>query len=48
MHRLCLENFYQKWQGVTDDVADAEIKQIALEREMLEESYVSGMSDPVE
>lgn len=42
------KTFIKKWQGVTDDVADAEIKQIALEREMLEESYVSGMSDPVE
>lgn len=42
------KTFIKKWQGVTDDVADAEIKQIALEREMLEESYVSGMSDSVE
>nr|DAS35766.1 MAG TPA: PORTAL PROTEIN [Caudoviricetes sp.] len=42
------KTFIKKWQGVTDDVADAEIRQIALEREMLEESYVSGMSDPVE
>lgn len=42
------KTFIKKWQGVTDDVADAEIKQIALEREMLEESYISGMSDPVE
>lgn len=42
------KTFIKKWQGVTDDVADAEIKQIALEREMLEESYVSGMSDPIE
>ena len=42
------KTFIKKWKGVTDDVADAEIKQIALEREMLEESYVSGMSDPVE
>ena len=42
------KTFIKKWQGVTDDVADAEIKQIALEREMLEESYVSGMSDPGE
>ena len=42
------KTFIKKWQGVTDDVADAEIKQIALEREILEESYVSGMSDPVE
>lgn len=42
------KTFIKKWQGVTDDVADAEIKQIALEREMLEESYVSRMSDPVE
>lgn len=42
------KTFIKKWQGVTDGVADAEIKQIALEREMLEESYVSGMSDPVE
>ena len=42
------KTFIKKWQGVTDDVADAEIRQIALEREMLEESYVSGMSDSVE
>lgn len=42
------KTFIKKWQGVTDDVADAEIRQIALEREMLEESYISGMSDPVE
>ena len=42
------KTFIKKWQGVTDDVADAEIRQIALEREMLEESYVSGMSDTVE
>lgn len=42
------KTFIKKWQGVTDDVADAELKQIALERELLEESYISGMSDPNE
>ena len=39
------KSFIKKWQGCTDDVADEELKQIALEREMLEESYTAMTGD---
>ena len=31
--------YMKKWRGLTDDEADEELRQIALERELLEESY---------
>ena len=39
------KTFIKKWQGVTDEVAEVELRQIALEREMLEESYSSMQVD---
>ena len=30
----------KKWRNLTDEEADAELKQIALERELLEDSFV--------
>lgn len=33
------KQYLKKWRGLTDDEADAELKQIALERELLENSY---------
>ena len=32
--------YMKKWRNLTDDEADAELKQIALERELLEDSFV--------
>lgn len=37
------KSYMKKWRGLTDEEADEELRQIALEREMLEDSY-SGMN----
>ena len=36
---LSRKSYMKKWRGLTDDEADAELKQIALERQLLEDSY---------
>ena len=33
------KTFIKKWAKVTDDIADEELKQIQLEKQMLEDSY---------
>jgi hypothetical protein len=33
------KTFIKKWANVTDDIADEELKQIQLEKQMLEDSY---------
>lgn len=38
------KSYMKKWRGLTDEEADAELKQIALERELLEDTF-SGMSE---
>ena len=38
------KSYMKKWRNLTDDEADAELKQIALEREMLEDSFSGIMS----
>lgn len=38
------KSYMKKWRGLTDDEAMEELRQIALERELLEDSY--GMSSP--
>ncbi|RDY22872.1 phage portal protein [Romboutsia maritimum] len=35
------KTFIKKWRGTTDDIADEELKQIALERQILEDSYMN-------
>lgn len=37
------KSYMKKWRNLTDDEADEELKQIALERELLEDSYSSDM-----
>lgn len=34
------KSYMKKWRGLTDEEADAELKQIALERQLLEDSYM--------
>ena len=33
------KTFIKKWTNVTDDIAEEELKQIQLEKQMLEDSY---------
>ena len=33
------KSFIKKWANVTDDIAEEELKQIQLEKQMLEDSY---------
>ena len=33
------KSFIKKWANVADDIADEELKQIQLEKQMLEDSY---------
>lgn len=43
--------YMKKWRGLTDDEAEEELRQIALERELLEDSYAansSGVPTPTE
>ena len=35
------KKYIEKWQNVPSDIADEELKQIALERQILEESYMN-------
>lgn len=37
--------YMMKWRSLTDNEADDELKQIALERELLDNSYFGGLSD---
>jgi hypothetical protein len=36
----------KKWRNLTDDEADEELKQIALERQLLEDSYLPNPTQP--
>lgn len=36
------KSYMKKWRGLTDDEADEELRQIALERELLEDSYAAN------
>lgn len=38
------KTYMKKWRGLTDDEADEELKQIALERQLLEDSYTNPNS----
>lgn len=40
--------YMKKWRGLTDDEAEEELRQIALERQILEDSYVNPMPDEKE
>lgn len=35
------KTYMKKWRGLTDDEADEELRQIALERQLLEDSYIN-------
>ena len=35
----------RKWYGYDDDKAEDELKQIALERQLLDDSYVTDMTE---
>lgn len=39
------KSYIKKWKGLNDEEADAELQQIALERQLLEESFMSGMTN---
>ena len=38
------KTYMKKWRGLTDDEADEELKQIALERELLEDSFLTNQN----
>lgn len=38
---MARKTYMKKWRGLTDDEADAELRQIALERQLLEDSYTN-------
>lgn len=40
--------YMKKWRNLTDDEADAELRQIALERQLLEDSFVQPPFEPSE
>lgn len=42
---LSKKSYMQKWRQLTDDEVDKELKQIALEREILEDSYMNPMQN---
>ena len=42
------KSFIKKWGNVVDDVADEELKQIQLEKQMLEDGYASMIGDDVD
>lgn len=39
-----IKSYMKKWQGMTDEESDEEIRQIAYERQILEDSYMPDMS----
>ena len=39
------KSFIKKWANVTDDIAEEELKQIQLEKQMLEDSYSQFEND---
>ena len=39
--------YMKKWRGLTDDEVQEELEQIALERQMLEDSSFSGVTEDV-
>ena len=39
------KTFIKKWTNVTDDIAEEELKQIQLEKQMLEDSYSQFETD---
>jgi hypothetical protein len=39
------KSFIKKWYNVVDDIADEELKQIQLEKQMLEEGYSTMLGD---
>ena len=39
------KTFIKKWTNVTDDIAEEELKQIQLEKQMLEDSYNNFETD---
>ena len=39
------KTFIKKWANVTDDIAEEELKQIQLEKQMLEDSYSQFEND---
>ena len=42
------KSYMMKWRGLTDEEAEAELKQIAEERELLEDSYMNPMEEEEE
>lgn len=38
-----IKSYLKKWQGMTDEEADKEIQQIAIERQIIEDSYLPNM-----
>lgn len=39
------KSYMKKWRGLTEDEADEELRQIALERQLIEDSYTNPMTD---
>ena len=44
---MCKKAYMKKWRNLTDDEADDELRQIAAERQILEDSYANP-TEPVE